>query len=515
MKQFDSGAKRTRPKHRSQVVLSSPKGRFRHEFWGRQPFNRSMARISYLGLLAGVLSCSGADEASPDGDTGASGGEWWGEASGGVAASGGSGGPATGGAASTAGGAGGADATGGAVLVGGASMDGGAASGGVNSSGGGSDSASGGGTSGTCADLPALPEGPVLDCGSSGVILQASGDPNNRVNYVIVGDGYTEAQLDGAYLDHIQNMLTHEDGMFGALSEPYRRYRKFINICALKVASQDDCIDDRDTARECDTAFDGYGDDASRLGIVDDRLVRSTVGELMPPSVFVDWLAVTINAGSENWWNSGGAIMVWNGGFGVAGHAASVALHEGGHSFHALADEYEGTSTDCSFAPEINVSTDDSGAKWAEWLGYVHEPGTGEHGVLEGARYCSRGIYRPTGNSEMNQLPDHFNMPSMQKIIHDIYQIARPLDAHTDNSEPLVDPMGLQVRVVDPDVVQLEWSVDGVVQEGVAESCFSTEALALGEHLVQVRAYDDTPWVRDDRSDLEQTVSWSVVMGGP
>src|SRR5688572_25059425 len=104
-------------------------------------------------------------------------------------------------------------------------------------------------------------------------------------------------------------MLEHEQGMFGDLSEPYRTYRNFINICALKIASNDSCVDDHDTGLQCDTAFDGYGDDASRLGIVDDRKVRAAVASHMPNEIDVDWIGVSINAGADNWWNSGGGIM--------------------------------------------------------------------------------------------------------------------------------------------------------------------------------------------------------------
>lgn len=429
----------------------------------------------------------------------------------------GTGGAASGGQASTGGtwGSGGLNASGGAVAAGGslASSGGGAsgsATGGASSTGG--NRASGGGTGDVCAQKEPLAPGRPLDCGDAGVVLADMGRPENRVNYIIVGDGYTRDQLDTVYLEHIQNMLEHQMGMFGDFGEPYVRYRKFINICALKVESQEGCVDDHDTGLECDTALDGYGDDASRLGIVDNSKVQSTIAGLLPDSVDVDWTGVTINAGADNWWNSGGAVMVWNGGYQRRGDAASVALHEGGHAFHGLADEYDGQDQNCDRAPEPNVSTDDSGADWSEWLGFDHDPGTGLHGSFEGARYCAEGIYRPTQNSEMNRLPDYFNMPSVQKIIHDIYEVVQPIDDHTDNSTPLTNPDALQVRLVDSDVVSLQWLVDGEEQSEASGECFATDGLSEGEHVVSARAFDETEWVRQSLDGLEQTVSWNITI---
>lgn len=467
---------------------------------------------SCFSALVGLFSCSGPDLSGDSTD--GSGGTAMGDG-GAFGNSGGSASPpGSGGASSSSGGAsagggtqgGGGTGTGGEVL----------SSGGV-SSGGGVGAGGGAGTGGDaaargCEELPPLPMAPALDCGESGVVLLDSGRPANRVNYVIVGDGYTAEQLDTLYLEHVRNMLEHEWGMFGEMGEPYRRYKRYINVCALRVASKDGCVDDRDTGQMCDTAFNGYGDDASRLGIVDELLVYSKVGDLLPESVEPDWLGVTIHAGADNWWNSGGAIMVWNGGFEPQGQAASVALHEGGHAFHGLADEYAGDSQTCDAAPEKNVSTSDGGEKWMEWLGFEHSPGTGPHGSYEGARYCSQGVYRPTQNSEMNQLPDFFNMPSIQKMVHDIYEVVAPIDAHTDNTGILSNPAALQVRLVDPEVVRLRWSVDGVEQPETDEDCFSLVHLPAGDHLISVQAKDETPWVRDDRSDLSQSVAWSVTI---
>jgi hypothetical protein len=58
---------------------------------------------------------------------------------------------------------------------------------------------------------------------------------------VIVGDCYTQADIDGGLLlQHIKKMIDDPTrkpaaGRFLEAQQPYGRYRNFVNICALKT----------------------------------------------------------------------------------------------------------------------------------------------------------------------------------------------------------------------------------------------------------------------------------------
>jgi hypothetical protein len=439
----------------------------------------------------------------------------------------GGGGAATGGQS----GGGGSAASGGAGSGGGPVPGaGGSASGGVGAAGG--QMGAGGSAPGTCGGEPLLEAvGPVFSCGDSGHVFEAAGRADNRVNYALLGDGYDEALIETSFIEHVENMLHHETaGFYSAIGEPYARYRKFINVCGIKLASVDACIDNADIGRSCDTLFDGRCEppcaaSGTRLGLVDGSKVNAALAQEVPSDVDIDWVGVTLNADETGWWNSGGGVMVWNGAFSDRLQSASVALHEGGHTYHGLADEYGGTSQNCGEYQELNSTADPEAEKWAHWLGYSDERtdvrprpaglsgdpfGTFEQGAFEGSRYCDTGQYRPSEDSEMNLLPQPFNMPSMEKIILDIYAIVEPIDAHTDNTVPLVLPQSLQVRVVDAEVLTIEWSVDGALMAEESGECFLLPQLSPGEHEVSVRVADETTWVRRDRELLEQTVTWQV-----
>lgn len=353
---------------------------------------------------------------------------------------------------------------------------------------------------------PDQPTDYALDCGPSGIALESAGPPDNRLNYVIVGDAYTEADLETTYVEHLERML---DRRFTPELEPYLRYRRFVNICALKVASQQSGVG----TSAGNTAFDGYGNDGTRLGYINDSKVFAAIEDLLPPEIEVDWTAVVLNG--DRWWNSGGRIMVWSGGH---RDAALAAMHEGGHSFQRLADEYGGN---CTFSGDesrmrINVTMDsvNTAGKWTQWLDFVQDPGTGLQSTFEGAQYCDRGAWRPSQESVMNQLTrsPSFNSISLEQAVRIIYEAVRPIDVDLSTPTSVTTVQPLEARVVDPEVIKVDWSVDGEVVAEDHGYLLDVEALALpaGSHSITARAYDDTDWVRGDRDELEQTLEWTI-----
>jgi hypothetical protein len=193
-------------------------------------------------------------------------------------------------------------------------------------------------------------------------------------------------------------------------------------------------------------------------------------------------------------------------------------VHEVGHSFAGLADEYGGDPTRYT-GPEpfqANITTDPTGAKWAAWLGY-DQPGIGVIGAYEGGYYHDLGIYRPSLDSKMRALDQPFDAISREQFILRIYDEVRPIDAHTDNSAVLVDSDSLFVQVVDPQVIKVRWTVDGqTVLDGNTDSFdLSDQGFGAGTFNVTALAYDDTDWVRSDREALQESVTGTVQVATP
>ena len=397
-----------------------------------------------------------------------------------------SGGANTVGGASTVGGAGGVTAAAGANAAGTAGKTGGAAGAG----------SAGGGSAGSAPIPP-------LDCGSQGWAVENHGPPKNRVNYVILADGYTATTVETELVTHINAMLKrrfeHESG------QPYGRYRKFVNICVMKAISESNGIGNGSTA------FDG-GNGGDRLAAVNETKVNAYLKAQVPASFEIDWKAVVLN--QAKWENTGARLMLWSG---AHADAPGAALHEGGHGFHQLADEYcaKATGSGCGndtkqtgsagkAEAEVNSAGDPSttDGKWDLWLGTTQKGlnvpdmgATGVQGTFVGSRYVDSGQYRPSSNSMMNSLfglnvNTSFNSVSREQIIFSIWRAVTPIDSTEPPAGAVTNPAMLTVNVIDPAVINVDWTVDGTTTSNGGTS-LSLATLASGVHTISAKAYDN------------------------
>jgi hypothetical protein len=456
--------------------------------------------LSAAVVLPVLVNCSGQENAGPGAEMG-----------GGVSA----GGANSGSGAGTVTIAGGDSGKGGAGVVGagGTTGFGGAGTAGAGVAG----SFVGGGTGGG-------PPLDPLDCGMNATPLEHHGPPSNRLNYVIVGDGYSESELQpGGKLDqHLEAML--ELRFSEPIGQPFLRYRKFINICVLRVPSSPICGS---------SEFGCCGSDGSRLANCDNQAVNNAINANTPASMEVDWRAVVLNGSS--WWNSGGVLMMWSGG---NKDAAGAALHEGGHGHNFISDEYGNcelnrVSSQETYGVNVSLTDNTSADKWDGWLGYNQAPGTGMQDFFP----CDGDqTWRPSDNSMMNSLfggePDtSYNPVSREKIIMDIWRVvATPYDSVDPPEGAVTNPAALTVNVIDPEVINVDWSVDGnvVAMDGGSSYAIGGANLAPGTHMVTARAYDNAGqdlvrqvpgqtfnrqyWGSGAMGHSDKTVTWTVTI---
>jgi hypothetical protein len=374
----------------------------------------------------------------------------------------------------------------------------------------------------SCVNEPA----PAIDCGGSCTAVRSNGPPENRVSLVLLGEGFTAAEISSAYAPHSEALAQY---MFENVndSEPYVRYRRFINFYRIDLVSQESGIDDPEVGHYVDTPLDGEvgcSDLPGQMCTVRWSKALDAFDAALSGSAVthIDWRWIALNyqqGCGVTHYPARGSLAIY---CPYQDESPDIALHEGGHGFHRLADTY--WTIDEGYAgPEpdnVNLTKDETGAKWGHWLGYL-DPVLGVVGAFEGGGQYTQGLYRPSLNQKMGSAvrchapgPPYcpHDVVSREKIILDIYEMVRPLDSWTDNDSVLTNPPELSVNVVDCDVVKVDWYVDDTLVAADFGELFSPSAFGVpsGRHTIEARAHDDTEWVRLARDSLEQVVSWEV-----
>ena len=365
-----------------------------------------------------------------------------------------------------------------------------------------------------------------------------NGPSENRIDLSFAGDGYVASELASTYAADVDAAVA---GMFQAgqanseINNPFLRYARFFNVHRVDVPSNQSGIDilggsDVDTTFDCGQhpAAPRLADCAFGYGVEVINASMAAVGVDLALDGVRGWRGLALN--TPSYVNAGAyGLSVFAG-----QHPTSqeIFLHEGAHSWNQIADEYPGNPgvpyTGAEPA-EINVTIDPAGTKWAPWLGLV-QPEIALISAYEGAQYFEIGKYRPSADSIMRaDLAVGFNAPCREKIVRDIYAVVDPLDDWTDNASLQPQSGRLAVAVVDPEVIKVDWEIDGVpvAVDGGGVFDYDLSAMAPGLHTVRALAYDEAvlhafsdnldphplDLVRSGLEELQQAVTWQILVG--
>src|ERR1044072_6919570 len=248
-----------------------------------------------------------------------------------------------------------------------------------------------------------------------------NGSSANRVDIVILGDGYTSSQME-KYRNDVQNAMTQ---FFN--NEPFHEYRNFFNVHRIDVVSSQSGADHPERASFVNTALDATYNCSGiqRLICVNNGKVFTILGNSLNPSQR-DIVIVIVN--DPEYGGSGGSVAVTS----TNVEVIELILHELGHSFGLLADEYGGppppacNNTIEPSAANATKATDRATIKWNHWIDASTPIPTlstlqGVPGLYEGAVYCDAGLYRPTSGSRIRLLGRPYEPINTEQLIRRIY----------------------------------------------------------------------------------------------
>ena len=378
----------------------------------------------------------------------------------------------------------------------------------------------------------------VLICGSACAFAQPSmqtlftnGPTSNRLNIVVLSEGYTSSQLGQFVLDAgntVSVLLSHP---------PYQEYSNYCNAYAIKVASNESGSDHPSWPQSRDTyfnsTFDPYQDlyitipaDSTGQGRVD-----ALLQQFMPKYHLAILLVNDSTAGGSDGSDktaiaSTGAVLAEM----LAGQPR-ILSHETGHVLANLGDEYTDTYPfPDTEEPNTTRETNRVAIKWRAWISAstpVPTPvdfGEGIVGLFEGAHYHTTGWYRPELNCAMGSPGLPFCHVCSEALVLAIYQRVRPVDGFSPTNKNLTITnsqavtFGLTLLQPVPNYLGVQWYTNGLALSGATNATFTLSPLSLGNgnQLVSAVVKDHTPRVLNDPTNLlSQTNSWSLSVSIP
>ncbi len=236
--------------------------------------------------------------------------------------------------------------------------------------------------------------------------LQQASDTTRCIHIAYLAEGYTEEEMP----TFIADAQRATNALFA--HEPFKSMKDRFNIVAVKSPSEESGTS---TPHDCiwkNTALHSHFD----TFYSDRYLTTLNIKDLH------NWLAgtpyehviVLVNTAE---YGGGGILNSYN--LAAMHHDQSlpVVVHEFGHSFGGLADEYAYESEAIPMYPhdvepwEPNITTrKDFQSKWADMVEFDKKGNNkpGKVGLYEGAGYSMKGVYRPCDNCRMrtNRNPD-------------------------------------------------------------------------------------------------------------
>lgn len=369
-------------------------------------------------------------------------------------------------------------------------------------------------------------------------IEKASGGIDNRINLLFMGDGYTSGQESDFNAD-VDSVIAYMQTF-----EPYQSYANFTSYDRIFTPSNQSGAD---KPAACftpevivDTAFDGSFciADIQRLVTVNSSKV------LTAAAASPNWNEIAVIVNDKEYGGSGGFFST----FSTNASADDIFIHEYGHSFTDLADEYSSEypgfplCSDISGAApcEVNV-TDETirgNIKWNYLVAAstpIPTPETGSHdtviGLFEGARYFETGMYRPKNFCNMQFLGVSFCEVCQQAYVDKVYAVpyaeggaqlsliepgsANPAATSLVGMVSVAMPFSVDTLQPDHDL-EITWLVDNVSQSVVNSSAvtqnFQFIPSQVGMTEVKVRVKDNSILVdasqHDQLPDFEH--AWQV-----
>ncbi len=325
--------------------------------------------------------------------------------------------------------------------------------------------------------------------------LMRNGQRINRINIAYLADGYKSSEL-GTFST---NAATINNALF--VQTPYIEYKDFFNSFSIKVPSSESGATHPHTAPDCpsltvqpidspSTYFQSTFDVFSIHRLLVPQNNAGVISVLASNLPDYDLAFIVVN--SPFYGGSGGAYATAS----TEANSAEVAIHELGHSFGGLADEYWAGDFYAAEKPNMTADNNPATVKWKNWIGIN---GIGIY--LVGTTAGGTPWYRPHQSCKMQFLGQPFCSVCTEALIDRIHQLVNMADSIFPSSASFTltnnDPVDFSIRAVqnNPSTIGIKWYLNGSATPFAVNQFNVTvlfDSLNNGSNIVKAEVIDST-----------------------
>ncbi|NOT36763.1 MAG: T9SS type A sorting domain-containing protein [Saprospiraceae bacterium] len=340
-----------------------------------------------------------------------------------------------------------------------------------------------------------------------------NGHPDKRINIVILGDGYTATQ---------QQKFINDSKIFSQYlfqQEPFNQYKNYFNVYAIKVVSQDSGARHDNSAPDCpglgshpistaktylDTRFDAFG--IHRLIVpFNSQNIATSLAKYFPS---YDQVIILVN--TPYYGGSGGAYATST----LHSSSNEISVHEIGHSFAGLSDEYYAGDQYARESTNMTQTTDSSIVRWKNWLGF-RSVGIYQH--------CCGGNsskwFKPHQSCKMQALGLPFCNVCKEGIIEVIHRLINPLILFSPKEQnlnvgdtPLKFSLEELIKPI-PNSQKISWNyINRNIAKNVDSIFLQARDIPLGNSKLSVFVEDTNLLIRIDNHEKLHfsIVEWNI-----
>jgi len=322
--------------------------------------------------------------------------------------------------------------------------------------------------------------------------LMRNGNRANRVNIAYLSDGYQSTEL----TKFVTNVGTINTALFS--QSPFKEYRNFFNSFIIKVPStQSGAIHPRTASDEASSNGQPIANPTNYFTSTFDyagihRLIVATnytkvMNVLSSNLPDYDQAFVIVN--STYYGGSGGAFATLT----TDANSSEVAIHEVGHSFAGLADEYWAGANYAAEKPNLTQNKNKGTNRWKSWLGIRN---IGMYNHVEDTTWV-----RPHQNCKMRYLNFPFCAVCSQNFIDKIHSLVNMIDTYTPNktSFTLTDTLPVALSITNiaivPNTVHIYWYLNNATTPFAKDKAsvnIPFKTFIAGNNTVRVDVVDST-----------------------